>query len=58
MEAPSDAHRCAWRDEAEELRGKLAAALLAIESLERRVFGPKSEKMPSPEKELRRGAPK
>ena len=58
MEAPSDAHRCAWRDEAEELRGKLAAALLAIESLERRVFGPKSDKMPSPEKELRRGAPK
>ncbi len=71
MESPSDAHRCAWREEAErqrvelgalreqadELRGKLVAALAAIESLERRVFGPKSEKMPPPAQELRRKAP-
>lgn len=60
-----DDHHCAWRTEAEtlraevaELRSKLAAVMAAMEALERRVLGPKSEKMPPPEDELRRrGAP-
>ena len=61
MELPDD-HRCAWRDEAEaqrdkvkdltgqvdDLTGKLAAVMTAMEALERRVIGPKSEKMPPP----------
>jgi transposase len=37
-----------------ELRGKLLAATTALEALERRVLGPKSERMPSPTSELRR----
>jgi transposase len=63
VELPDD-HRCTWRDEAEALRGKvddltskLAAVMTAMESLERRVLGPKSEKMPPPEKELRKDEP-
>jgi len=61
MGAAPDDHRCAWRTEAEVLRGrvgdleaKLAAVLAAMEALERRVLGPKSEKMPPPESEIRR----
>lgn len=58
-ELPHD-HHCPWREEAEtlrveldEVRAKLAAVMTAMESLERRVLGPKSEKVPPPEKELR-----
>lgn len=58
-ELPDD-HRCAWRDEAESLRGKvdelegkLVAVMTAMESLERRVLGPKSEKITPTEQELR-----
>jgi len=65
MGAPDD-HACAWRDEALALRGtvgelrttvgdlegKLTAVMAAMESLERRVLGPKSEKMPPPSSEL------
>jgi transposase len=40
--------------ELDDLRGKLVAATAALESLERRVLGPKSEKMPPPASELRR----
>ena len=42
------------RRELDELAGKLIAATTALESLERRVLGPKSEKMPPPASELRR----
>ena len=42
------------RTELEETRGKLAAVMTAMEALERRVLGPKSEKVPPPEKELRK----
>ena len=66
-ELPDD-HHCPWREEAEKLRGELvearreidelraqlAAVMAAMESLERRVLGPKSEKVPPPEKELRK----
>ena len=59
-ELPDD-HHCPWREEAEKLRtelddvqGQLAAIMIAMESLERRVLGPKSEKVPPPEKELRK----
>lgn len=60
MEAPPADHDCAWHDEALALRGtvvdlenKLAAVMAAMELLERRVLGPKSEKMPPPASELR-----
>ena len=42
------------RRELDDLAGKLIAATTALESLERRVLGPKSEKMPPPASELRR----
>jgi len=46
------------RRESDELTGKLIAATTALESLERRVLGPKSEKMPPPASELKRGESK
>jgi transposase len=56
-----DDHHCPWREEALALRqqvaemdAKLAAVVAAMQALERRVLGPKSEKMPPPENELRR----
>lgn len=66
MEGPPDDHECGWREEALVLRGtvvelrrtvedqqqKLAAVLSKMEQLERRVLGPKSEKMPPPAAEL------
>jgi transposase len=62
---PWDDHRCPWRDECEAMRprlieveGKLAAITAAMEAMERRFLGPKSEKMPPPESELRRKEPK
>lgn len=41
----------------DELEGKLAALTAAMEALTRRVLGPKSEKMPPPEQELRKDEP-
>jgi transposase len=63
-----DDHQCAWRDEALSLRKvvadqgqtivdlshKLEAIVAQMQALERRVLGPKSEKMPPPLEELRR----
>lgn len=40
-----------------ELEAKLAALTAAMEALTRRVLGPKSEKMPPPEQELRKDEP-
>jgi transposase len=40
--------------ELDDLSAKLSAATTALESLERRLLGPKSEKMPPPASELRR----
>lgn len=61
-ELPDD-HHCPWRAEAERLRGEiaevraqLATVMTAMAALERRVLGPKSEKVPSPAKELRKDA--
>lgn len=55
---------CAWRKEARALRGqvgdleaKLTALQTTVEGLQRRLFGPKTEKMPSPAKELRSRKP-
>ncbi len=59
-ELPDD-HHCPWREEAERLRGEiaevraqLATVMTAMAALERRVLGPKSEKVPPPAKELRK----
>jgi transposase len=42
------------RGHVSDLEGKLAAVMVAMEALERRVLGPKSEKMPPAESEIRR----
>ena len=59
-ELPRD-HQCPWRDEAEELRGELdtvrgdVAQLRAqLDTLQRAVFGKKSEKMPPMDREVAR----
>ncbi|MBL8911225.1 MAG: IS66 family transposase [Archangium sp.] len=65
------AHQCEWRDKAEALEGQaqalkgevsglkdsLARMQQELAALTRRVLGPKSEKMPPIEKELRGGKP-
>src|SRR5215831_17041739 len=42
------------RERISDVEGKLAAVMAAMEALERRVLGPKSEKMPPAESEIRR----
>jgi transposase len=53
----TDDHRCKWRDEAEQLRAEMEELRQKFASLERRVLGPKSEKMPSMHDEVRRQRP-
>ncbi len=70
MESPSAAdptcrgEECSWRKEARalqtqvgELESKLTALQTTVEGLQRRLFGPKTEKMPSPATELRSRKP-
>lgn len=62
---PPDDHKCFWRDRYETLesstavelaeqRAKLDVLMAAMQALERRVLGPKSEKMPPVEGEIDR----
>ena len=55
--APDDDHRCRWRDEAEQLRAEMEELRQKFASLERRVLGPKSEKMPAMAGEVRKERP-
>jgi transposase len=57
MKPEREDHACTWRDYALELEAKLAAMLDAQKSLERRFLGPKSEKMPPMDREVRRDRP-
>ena len=50
-ELPQD-HFCPWREEAEELRTELDAVQQRLATIERHLFGKKSEKMPSLAREL------
>jgi transposase len=61
---PDDDHQCPWRDEAKRLAvegERLGAEVEELKqkfaSLERRLLGPKSEKMPSMADEVRRARP-
>ena len=63
MDVPQT-HTCEWRDEAERLRGEvsglqqqLAALAGNLQSLQRAVFGKRSEKMPPIGKQLRGDKP-
>ncbi len=57
MAPDDDDHRCAWRDEAEQLRSEVEELKQKFASLERRLLGPKSEKMPAMADEVRRQRP-
>ncbi len=46
-------HRCEWRDRAEALEAKVGALAHQLDTLTRRLIGPKSEKMPRVQDELR-----
>lgn len=50
-------HRCRWRDEAEKLRADIEELRQKFASLERRLLGPKTEKMPSMRDEVRKERP-
>ena len=52
-----DDHRCRWRDEAEKLRGDIEELRQKFASLERRVLGPKTEKMPPMAGEVKKERP-
>jgi transposase len=57
LAADDDDHQCRWRDEAEQLRAEMEELRQKFASLERRVLGPKSEKMPSMAGEVRKERP-
>ena len=43
---PDDDHKCRWKEEAKRLADELEEQKQKLASLERRLLGPKSEKMP------------
>jgi transposase len=53
-EASSAEHQCEWREKAEALAKENSSLRADYEKLKRQLLGPKSEKMPGVEKELRR----
>jgi transposase len=54
-ETGSTEHQCEWREKAEALAKELSSLRAEHSKLMRQVLGPKSEKMPGIEKELRKG---
>lgn len=46
-------HYCPWREEAEELRQRQVVLEAKVAALEKRVFGKKSERMPTVQQQLR-----
>lgn len=57
MAPDDDDHQCRWRDESEKLRAEMEELRQKFASLERRVLGPKSEKMPPMADEVRKARP-
>ena len=55
MAPPTDDHACGWREFAIELQNKLDHVTTEMAALKRQLLGPKSEKMPPLEREVRRG---
>ncbi len=52
-----DDHDCGWKSLASELQEKLASIEAKMAAMERRVLGPKSEKMPPMDREVRKRRP-
>lgn len=55
--APDDDHHCAWREEATRLAAEFEELKQKFASLERRLLGPKTEKMPPMVGEVRKQRP-
>jgi transposase len=53
---PDDDHRCGWRDHAEQLQTELDQLRSELDVIKRHVFGKRSEKMPSMDREVRAGS--
>jgi transposase len=64
MAPPPDDHECGWKTHATDLEAKLAetaakldAVVIRMAAMERRLLGPKSEKLPAIDREVRKERP-
>ena len=65
MGPPSDDHNCGWKTRATDLEAKLEETAAKLEevaakmaAMERRILGPKSEKLPPIDREVRKERPR
>lgn len=57
VETVPQTHDCEWRERAERLEGELSDVKASLATLQRAVFGKRSEKLPRISDQLRKGAP-
>ncbi len=57
MGPPADDHDCGWKIRAADLEAKLEEVVAKMAAMERRILGPKSEKLPAIEREVRKERP-
>jgi len=54
---PDDDHECGWKVFAKDLVEKMAELEAKMAAMERRVLGPKSEKLPPMDRQVRKQRP-
>jgi transposase len=57
MGPPADDHDCGWKIRAADLEAKLEEVRAKMAAMERRILGPKSEKLPAIDREVRKQRP-
>ena len=57
MGPPPDDHNCGWKTRAADLEAKLEDVVAKMAAMERRILGPKSEKLPPIDREVRKERP-
>src|SRR3954463_13872720 len=57
MGPPADDHDCGWKTRAADLEAKLEEVAAKMAAMERRILGPKSEKLPPIDREVRKQRP-
>lgn len=57
MVPPADDHDCGWKVRAADLEAKLDEVVAKMAAMERRLLGPKSEKLPPIDREVRKQRP-
>jgi transposase len=57
MVPPDDDHDCGWKVRAADLEAKLEEVVAKMAAMERRLLGPKSEKLPPIDREVRKQRP-